>query len=154
MKTLQLLREKQPNCGTIFTIATAFLLSFLFFCGNGSFFLLFVLFVNLVMREQALIPGFASRFCLKDLTLGRMPILTKRSRASTFQEECAWLSKNHTRVTFASDTPFFLNTPLSRVIDGSEGVAAFGVGFCARSSLSCRKLHLSPFEHWPFSFHW
>ena len=23
--------------------------------------------------------------------------------------------------------------------------------FCARSIISCRKLHLSPFEHWPFS---
>ena len=34
----------------------------------------------------------------------------------------------------------FLDTLLPRVIDGSEGVAAFGVGFCARSLLSCRKL--------------
>ena len=26
--------------------------------------------------------------------------------------------------------------------------------FCARSSLSCWKLHWPPFGHWPFSFHW
>ena len=40
----------------------------------------------------------------------------------------------------------FLDTLLPRFFDGSEGVAAFGVGF-ARSLLSCRKLHWSPFEH-------
>ena len=49
---------------------------------------------------------------------------------------------------------FFLDVLLPRVIDGSEGGAAFGVGFRARSPLSCRKLHLSPFEHWPYSLHW
>ena len=30
------------------------------------------------------------------------------------------------------------------------GVAALCSGFCARSLLSCRKLHWSRFEHWPF----
>ena len=48
----------------------------------------------------------------------------------------------------------FLDTLRPRVIDGSEGVAAFGVGFRARSLLSCGKLHVSPFDNWPFSFHW
>ena len=43
------------------------------------------LFVNLVMREQTLISGFAARFCFVELTLGWMPIFTTRSRASTFQ---------------------------------------------------------------------
>ena len=37
----------------------------------------------------------------------------------------------------------FFDTLRPRVIDGSEGVASFGVGFCARSLLSCRKLHWS-----------
>ena len=46
----------------------------------------------------------------------------------------------------------FLDTPRPRVIDGSESAAAFGVGFRARSLLSCRKLHWFPFEHWPFFF--
>ena len=68
------------------------------------------------------------------LTLGRMPIFSRRSRANTFQKISARLSKNGTIVTFASDTYFSF--------------------FCARSLLSCRKLHWSPFEHWPFSFHW
>ena len=49
----------------------------------------------------------------------------------------------------------FLDTLLPRVFEdcGSEGGAAFGVGF-ARSLLSCRKLQWSPFKHWPFCFHW
>ena len=48
-----------------------------------------------------------------------------------------------------------LDALLPRVFEecGSEGGSAFGVGF-ARSSLSCWKLHWSPFKHWPFSFHW
>ena len=48
----------------------------------------------------------------------------------------------------------FLDTLRPREKDGSEGVVALWSGFCARSSLSCRKLHWSPFEHWPLSFHW
>ena len=48
----------------------------------------------------------------------------------------------------------FLDTLRPRDIDGSEGVAAVGSGFCARSLLSRRKLHRFPFEQWPFSFHW
>ena len=44
-----------------------------------AFLWLFVwLFINLMMREQTLIPGCASRLCLVELTIGRMPILTRR----------------------------------------------------------------------------
>ena len=45
---------------------------------------------------------------------------------------------------------FVLDALLPRVFEvgGSEGGSAFGVGF-ARSLLSCRKLHWSPFEQWP-----
>ena len=48
-------------------------------------------------------------------------------------------------------TFLFLDALLPRVfgVGGSEGGAVFGVGF-ARSFLSCRKLHWSPFEHWAF----
>ena len=45
----------------------------------------------------------------------------------------------------------FLDALLLLGAGGSEGGAAFGVGF-ARSLLSCRKLHWSPLEHCPFTF--
>ena len=47
-----------------------------------------------------------------------------------------------------------LDTRLPRAFEvgGSEGGASLGVGF-ARLLLSCQKLHWSPFEHCPFSFH-
>ena len=78
---------------------------FLFFCGNSAFLWLFVwLFINLMMREQTLIPGSAPRFCFVKLTFGSMPIFTRRSRASTLQIISARLSENGTMVTFASDT--------------------------------------------------
>ena len=52
--------ETQPNCGTLFTIATAFLSS-LSFVGIVAFLWLFVwLFINLVMRETCTYP----RFCI------------------------------------------------------------------------------------------
>ena len=68
-----------------------------------------------------------------------MPLVTKQFSASTFQEV-------FTR----------LDTLVLRVFEdcGSEGGAAFSVGFCARSFLSCRKLQWSPFEHCPLSLHW
>ena len=62
---------------------------------NGSLFRLFVwLFVNLVMREQTLLLYFTSRFVFLQLTFGRMPTLTRRSRASTFQIVSARLSNS------------------------------------------------------------
>ena len=42
---------------------------------------------------------------MEELALGRMPIFTRRSRASTSPILSARLSKNGTMVTFASDTP-------------------------------------------------
>ena len=46
----------------------------------------------------------------------------------------------------------FLDILRPRDKDGSEGVAALCSGFCARSLLSCQKLHWSPFAHWSFFF--
>ena len=69
--------ETQPNCGTFFTKATAFLSS-LSVLGERMvvLFLLFVrLFVNLVMREQTLIPCLTSRFVLKELTFGLVQLI-------------------------------------------------------------------------------
>ena len=57
--------ETQPNCGTIFTMATAFLSSLSSFVGVVAFLWLFCLVVNnLMMREQTLIHGFAPNTCL------------------------------------------------------------------------------------------
>ena len=76
----------QPNCGTIFTITKALLLS-LSLMGILVIIWLFVwLFINLVMLEHTLILGFATGFCSVELTLGRMSMLTRRSRASTVGE--------------------------------------------------------------------
>ena len=77
-----------------------------------------------MMREQTLISCFTSRFVFRELTFGKMPILTRRTRASTFQVASARLSKNDTKITFAVDT-FFLDTLRPRVIDGSKGVVVF-----------------------------
>ena len=55
-----------------------FVVAFSSFVGIVEFLWLFVwLFINLMMREQTLISGFASRFCFVKLTLGRMPIFHK-----------------------------------------------------------------------------
>ena len=79
-----------------------------------ALFRLFVwVFINLMMLEQTLIPCFTSRFCFVELTFGRMPILTRRFRASTFQIVSTRLSKNDTRITFALDTSFPRHTSTS-----------------------------------------
>ena len=83
-----------------------------------------------------------------------MPIYTRRSRASTFRIIPARLSKNDTMVPCTSDTSLPQHTSTSWQ-SRLEKRGGFGFGFFfAQSLLSCRKLHWSPFEHWPFSFHW
>ena len=99
------LRDAKPIVLQFSKIATA-LLSSLSLHLQTLFRLFTWLFFNLAEREQALVSCFASRFCYIELTFGRMPRLTRWSRASTFQEEFARLSKIHARVTFGSDTPF------------------------------------------------
>ena len=97
-------------------MATAFLSSLFFFGVEGALFCqLFVrLFVIFMMRVQTLVPCFTSRFVFIELTFGKMPTLTRRSRASTFQIVSARLSKNDTRITFALGY-FFSSTQLDLV---------------------------------------
>ena len=84
------------------------------FVGIVAFVWLFVwLFINLVMREQTLISGFTTRFFFVKLRLGRMPIVTRRSRANTFQTISARLSQNDTMLTFALNTSFLRHTSTS-----------------------------------------
>ena len=84
------------------------------FVGIVAFLRPFVwLFINLEVRKQTRVPCLTSRFVFLELTLGKMPILTRRSRASTFQIISARLSKNGTMVTFASDTSLPRHTSTS-----------------------------------------
>ena len=108
------------------------------------------------MRKQTLVSSLTNRFCFVELTLGWMPIFTRRSSASTFQIISARLSKDDTRITFASDTSFTRHTSTSwhQELGRCGGFVVCFFFFFARSLLSCGKLHRSPFEHWPFSFHW
>ena len=129
-------------------------IAFSSFVGKVAFLWFFVwLFVNLIMREQTLIPGFAARFCFVKLTLGRMQIFTRRSRARTFSNSiCTDVEEWHHGYFclgyFFSSTHFDLGTRMAQKVWRHGGLV-----FCARSSLSCRKLRWSPFEHWTFSFH-
>ena len=76
---------------------------------------------NLPMGKGAFSAELTSRFCFIELTFGRMPILTRRFGASTFQEVFTWRSIEFLRlgfclvflkivaqnmVTFALDTSF------------------------------------------------
>ena len=94
------------------------------------------------MRKQTLISSLTTRYIFKEMALTRMPIFARRSRASTFQIICT-IPEEWTH-GYSCPRYFFLDTLRPRVIDVSVGGAAFGVGFGARSLLSCRKLHRSP----------
>ena len=126
--------DTQLNCRTLFPVTTA-LLSQLFF---GPLF----------GWSSAIQCG--NEHPAPNYTRGRMPILTKRFGASTFQE----VSTRRSIVFSCWRLPLaflFLDTLLPRVFEdcGSESGSAFGVGF-ARSLLSCQKLHGSSFEHCTF----
>ena len=78
--------DTQPNCDTLFTIATAFLSTLSLLCGNSRLSLAFCLVVHEPhVAGTKLITGFATRFIFVELALGRMPIFARRSRAGTFQ---------------------------------------------------------------------
>ena len=107
--------ETQPNCGTVFTTAAAFLSSLpLRFWDVVALLWLFIcLFINLVMRKKTLVSCLTTRFIFMELALGRMPLFTRRSRTSTSQIRPARLSKNEPMVTFASDTSLPRHTSTS-----------------------------------------
>ena len=121
------------------------------FFGMVSLFRLLVwLFINLMIREQTLIPALPIQFYRIEIRedANTHKVISNKylsNSTCTVVEEfcqsdfCLW------RFFFSSALP-------PRVIDGSEGGAAFGVGFGAWSLLSYRKLHWSPFEHCPFFF--
>ena len=97
-----------------------------------AFLWLFVwLFINLMMREQTLMPGFATRFRPVESTLGWMPIFTRSSRAGTLSRKYLHGCRRMAPWLLLPCELLFLDTLRPRVIDGSESVAAFGVGFCA-----------------------
>ena len=94
--------------------------------GMVDLFRLFVwLLVNLMMREQTLIPGFTARFCKID---------TREDANIHKAISCKYPSNNICTVVGEWHHGYlllFFDTLRPRVIDDSEGVAAFGVGFCA-----------------------
>ena len=134
--------ETQCNWGTVFTIVTAPLSSLFPFWKIFSAFHLVVLQPCSAGTDTC--PLLCIRVSFIELTFGRMPILTRWSRRSTLSNSIRTVGRKILPVWLLPLALLFLDVLLPRVIDGSEGGAAFGVGFGARSSLSCRKLHWSP----------
>ena len=69
--------------------------------------------LQLSSAEISTLPNFAARFCFIELSFGRMPILTRRFTASTFQEVFARLSIELPGLAFASDVAFSRRTSAS-----------------------------------------
>ena len=141
----------------------------LFFSGNACSFGLFLCGCSSTMccGNRHLFPAWQIRFCFaamvspdmqpaffQKLALGRMPTFTRRLCVRVPFKKNPHGCRRMVPGLLLPLTLLFRDILLPRVIDGSEGGAAFGVGFCAQSLLSCRKLQRSPFEHCPFSFHW
>ena len=108
-------------------LATAPLSSLVPFWKLFSAFYLF--FLHLVVRKQTLVSCFAPRFSSIELTLRGCQHSQSNVVQVPFQTVSARLSKSSASLTSASDAFFFLDALLPRVIDGSEGETAFGVGF-------------------------
>ena len=127
---------------------------FPFFFGNGRSCSAFVrLFVSLMMREQTLIPCFTSQFVFERINIREMPTLKAISCKNLSNSICTVVEEWIPGLLLPLIL-LFLDTLRPRVIDRSEECGGIWCRFCARSLLSCQKLHWSPFEHWPFSFHW
>ena len=104
--------QAQPNLGTVFTKSDSTLFVALPVL-KAQFRIFTWFFFILAVREQTLVPCFASRFILMEVALGRMPILTRRPRAGTFQMVSARLSKNAASLTSASGASFARRTSTS-----------------------------------------
>ena len=146
--------ETQPNCGTLFTIATAFLSSLSFLFGVALLGLFIWLFINRLMRKQTLVSSLNNPF--------HFYRIGTRSDANIHKAfACRYLSNNICTVVeewthghfclgyFSSST--HTSTSWYGWLRRCCGIV---VWFFTWSLLSCRKLHRSPCEHWPFSFHW
>ena len=113
------------NSDSIFVVAFSSLLGMVALFG-----LLFGCSSTLVVREQTLILGFAARFCFvkKD---------TREDVNMHMAIACKYLSNNIFTVVEECHQGYFslthssLDMLLSGVIDGSQSMAGFGVGFCA-----------------------
>ena len=117
--------DTQPICRTLFTIATAL-------CHHP-----FSAFCLVVLQPSS--AGMSTlRRTYIPISFYRIDI---REDANTHQ--AMWCTSTFRQV-FTRRLIEFLTRVLE--VGGSEGGAAFGVGF-SRSSLSCRKLHWSPLEH-------
>ena len=97
--------------------------------------------------------GCSSTFQSGNLTFGKMPIVKKICCRYFSRIFSHGLSVGLPRRTPASDAPFSRRTSTSWCWVAQKVERLLGVGF-ARSWLSCRKLHGSPFEHCPFAFDW
>ena len=146
--------DTQPNCDTLFTIATAFLSSLSLFgwsCSFSAFYLVGHQPCN-AETDTYLQRYNPFHFCSIDT----------RADANIHKTfTCKYLSNNICTVVeewniwlLLPRILLFLDTLRPRDKVGSESVAAVCSGFCARSWASWRELHRSPCEHWPFSFHW
>ena len=65
------------------------------------------------MKEQTLCAAFTSRFRLTKLTFGKIPILTKCFRATTFQKVLTWQSIKLPRLASASGVSYSRRTSTS-----------------------------------------
>ena len=101
------------------------------------------------MRKQTLVSSLTTRFILENWhSCGCQ--YSQDVRVQVPLQQCLHGCRRMAPWLLLPRILLFLDTLRPRDIDGSESVAAFGVGVCARSLLSCRKLHWFRF----FSFHW
>ena len=131
-------------------------IAFSSFCAVALSTLLIWMFINLVMRKQTLVPSFTSLFSfVVKLTLERMPLFTRRSRAKYPSNNICTVVEDWHHGCFCLGH-FSPSTHLDLVIRLAQLRKRGSVcsGFCARSWVSWRKLHQSPCEHWPFPFQW
>ena len=136
-----------------FTTATAFFSSISLHVGSDFSWVLFGLFINLLMCKFKKCVQLYTRFQLKRIDIRAAANIHKtRSRACTFSNNICtvveeWTHGYFCQGYFSSSTHF--NLVLARKVC-RQCVLVFAHDLWA----SWRKLHLSPRENWPFSFHW
>ena len=133
---------------------TILVIAFSSFVRIIAFLRIFVwLFINLVLREQTHISGFAARFMFcrigtrADANI-HMAIAYRYLSNSICTVVGEWHHGYFCLGYFSSSTHFVLVTKMA------QKVWRLSVSVLVHDHYSCRKLNWSPFEHWPFSFHW